>query len=176
METASMWQLINASLTFGAGLLIAGMLGCIFYYRQRQHQSFDGWRRRLEIFEGIAADVGNVSHIFSKYSALTVESIRFGKQWPPSRSRELEVVSTKLAEEFAKLSSAEANLLMLGEKVLEKNLRLYGSKIAAFRRQVYVGRTDITEDDILSMKREIALLREQFYDFLSKKYDRLLAA
>ena len=102
--------------------------------------------------------------------------MRFGARWPETRSKELTRVSQNLVDEFKKLSDAESKLLMLGEKLLEKNLRLYGSKIANFRRQVYVGREDISEEDILAMKRDINLLREQFYDFLSKKYDRLLTA
>ena len=151
------------------------MFAMMIFYR-RQPRPVNAEKRRLEILESISADVGNVSHIFAKYSALTVESIRYGKRWPVARKQEHDKISQLLADEFKKLSDAESKLLMLGEKTLEKNLRLYGSKIAHFRRQVYIGRTDIKEDDILAMKRDINLLREQFYDFLSKKYDRLLAA
>lgn len=174
MDTTIIWQIIDTSIKVGAGVLIASMLA-ILYFQRRQPPPINAEKRRLDILESISADVGNVSHTFAKYSALTVESIRFGKRWPAARKEELDSVSQILADEFKRLSDAESKLLMLGEKALEKNLRLYGSKIAHFRRQVYVGRTDIKEDDILAMKREINLLREQFYDFLSKKYDRLLA-
>ena len=174
MESQMILELIDSSIKVGIGVLIATMFSIIFFNR-RQQRPLNAEQRRLEILESISADVGNVSHIFAKYSALTVESIRFGARWPITRSQELDIVSQNLADEFRKLSDAESKLLMLGEKALEKNLRLYGSKIAAFRRQVYVGRTDISEEEILAMKRDINLLREQFYDFLSKKYDRLLA-
>jgi hypothetical protein len=175
MDSNIVWQLIDTSIKVGIGGLIASMFAMMLFYR-RQQRPINAEQRRLEILESISADVGNVSHIFAKYSALAVESIRFGQQWPVSRKEELDNVSRTLADEFSKLSDAESKLLMLGEKILEKNLRLYGSKIAHFRRQVYVGRTDISEEDILAMKRDINLLREQFYDFLSKKYDRLLTA
>jgi len=78
--------------------------------------------------------------------------------------------------EFKKLADAEAKLLMLGEKTMEKTLRLYGAKIALFRKQVYVGRQDISDQEIANIKSSILTLREQFYDLLSKRYDRLLVA
>ncbi len=144
--------------------------------KRQQQRPVSSGQRRIEILETIAADVGNVSHIFAKYSALVVESIRYGHRWPSARKQELDEISQELVAEFKRLSDAESRLLMLGEKTLEKNLRLYGSKIAHFRKHVYVGRQDIDEDEILALKKDINTLREQFYDFLSKKYDRLLPA
>lgn len=175
MDTTFIWQLIDTSMKIGIGAIIASMFAMLIFYR-KQEKPIKAEQRRLEVLETIAADVGNVSHIFAKYSALVVESMRFGPRWPDSRKQELNSVSQTLMDEFKKLSDAESKLLMLGEKLLEKNLRLYGSKVANFRRQVYVGRTDISEEEILAMKKDINLLREQFYDFLSKKYDRLLTA
>jgi hypothetical protein len=64
---------------------------------------------------------------------------------------------------------------MLGEKNLERSLRLYGAKIAVFRKQVYVCRKDISNEQITSLKMSINQVREQFYDMLSRKYDKLLA-
>ncbi|MEC8427838.1 MAG: energy transducer TonB, partial [Pseudomonadota bacterium] len=132
--------------------------------------------RRMEILEDVSGNVGNVNHIFAKYSSLVIESTRFGNRWPQARKDELTRVNTELVQEFKKMADAEAKLLMLGEKALEKTLRLYGARIAHFRKQVYVGRQDIGEQDIVALKQEIMKLREQFYDILSKKYDRLLAA
>ncbi|RYZ80722.1 MAG: energy transducer TonB, partial [Moraxellaceae bacterium] len=79
-----------------------------------------------------------------------------------------------LVKEFDQLADAEAKLLMLGEKTMEKTLRLYASRIALFRKQVYVGRTDISDQEISELKIGIMKLREQFYELLSKRYDRLL--
>jgi hypothetical protein len=175
MDSTIIWQLLDTSIKVGVGALIASLCAIILM-NKRQPRPMKAEQRRLDILESISSDVGHVSHIFAKYSSLVVESIRFGKSWPDNRKQELDSVSQKLVDEFKKLSEAESKLLMLGEKTLEKNLRLYGSKVAHFRRQVYVGRTDIDEADILAMKRDINNLREQFYDFLSKKYDRLLTA
>lgn len=176
MDTQVLWQLFDTSAKVGIGALISALFIMVILSRRHsaskitQHPD----QRRLMILEGISTDVGNLSHVFAKYSALVIESIHHGTHWPDARKKELEMVNHELVREFKKLSDAESKLLMLGEKALEKTLRLYAAKIANFRRQVYVGRTDIKDETIIAMKKDINLLREQFYEFLSKKYDRLL--
>ncbi len=132
--------------------------------------------RKIDLLEEISTNVGKVNHTFAKYSALVIESTKFGKRWPMSRKQELDRINSELVREFEKLADAEAKLLMLGEKTMEKTLRLYGAKIAFFRKQVYVGREDISEQEIADIKSGIMLLRERFYDILSHRYDKLLAA
>ncbi len=175
MATPEFWSLIDTACKVGLGALIAGL--CL-WLSQRRLPLLQGDKsvRRIDILESVSRDVGNVNHIFAKYSSLVIESTRFGSRWPQARKDELAGVNSELVEEFRKMAEAEAKLLMLGEKALEKTLRLYGAKIAQFRKQVYVGRQDISEQDIVKLKQEILQLREQFYDILSQKYDRLLAA
>lgn len=132
--------------------------------------------KKIHLLEEISSEVGRVNHCFAKYSALVIESTRFGKRWPPARKQELERINQELVRDFERLAAAEAKLLMLGEKTMERTLRLYGAKIAFFRKQVYVGRQDISEQEIADIKSSIMQLREQFYDQLSKRYDRLLTA
>ena len=175
MQAANFWPLIESSLMVTLGALIAG--ACLWLNQRRptfNHRNNS--TRRIDILEAVSSDVGNVNHTFAKYSSLIIESIRFGNRWPQARKQELSQVNAELVEEFRKMAEAEAKLLMLGEKALEKTLRLYGAKIAQFRKQVYIGRTDIEEQDIIKLKQEILQLREQFYDILSHKYDRLLAS
>jgi hypothetical protein len=176
MNPDTLWQLFDTSAKIGIGALISALFMIIILNRRHSPQKTSAHpdQRRLMILEGISADVGHLSHVFAKYSALVIESIHYGKHWPEARRKELELINHELVREFKKLSDAESKLLMLGEKALEKTLRLYGSKIANFRRQVYIGRTDIKDETIIAMKKDINLLREQFYEFLSKKYDRLL--
>lgn len=132
--------------------------------------------RRLEILEGVAAEVGAVNHTFAKYQALVFESIRFGARWPSARREELELINHQLVRQFDALAGAEAKLLLLGEKTLAKTLQLYCANIAVYRKQVYAGRQDISEREIAEIKQPIMQLREQFYDLLSKRFDRVLAA
>ena len=127
MDSAMLWQLIDTSIKVGIGILIATLFATLLFYK-RVPKTLKAEERRLGLLESISADVGNVSHTFSKYSALVVESFRFGQRWPVARKQELDIVSETLADEFKKLSDAESKLLMLGEKALEKNLRLYDQK------------------------------------------------
>ncbi|WP_439134842.1 energy transducer TonB [Pseudomaricurvus sp.] len=174
METINIWPLIDTAFKVALGALIAGF--SLWLSQNRLPTRGPKPNRRLEILEAISCDIGNVNHIFAKYSSLVIESTRFGNRWPPARKTELDKVNGELVEEFRKMAGAEDKLLMLGEKALEKTLRLYGAKIAQFRKQVYVGRQDITEQEIVQLKQDILQLREKFYDILSHKYDRLLTA
>lgn len=175
-DQALLWQLIDTSIKVGLGAAIVGAFAWFLVRRNQSPRTVSRLNRRMELFEDISRDVGNVNHIFSKYSSLVIESTRYGLSWPQARKDELDNINKDLVAEFKKLADAEAKLLMLGEKAMEKTLRLYGAKIAHFRKHVYVGRLDIGEEEISQLKRDIARLRESFYDMLSRKYDRLLAA
>lgn len=177
MTENMLFLLLDTSLKIllGVGLAIL----CFWLSKQwRQHTESAGspQKRKISLLEEISSDVGQVNHSFAKYSALVIESTRFGKRWPIERKVELDKINRELVQEFHRLSSSEAKLLMLGEKTMEKTLRLYGAKIALFRKQVYVGRQDISEQEIADLKTGIMQLREQFYEILSRRYDKLLVA
>jgi hypothetical protein len=177
MDNELFLQITDTSLKIGLGALIAAVTAWVVLRRAAPQQSNNlRDHRRLQILEDVSTQVGTVTHIFAKYSSLVVESIQFGERWPQARRVELENVNTELVAEFKKLAEAEAKLLMLGEKNLERSLRLYGAKIAVYRKQVYVGRKDISIEQITALKNAINQVREQFYDMLSRKYDRLLAS
>lgn len=170
------WPLMQNALQIAIGGAIAlGTAWCVLRFKHKDQGTSPG-ERRLMILEEVSREVGYVNHCFARYSSLVIESTRFGQTWPNARKLELERVNAELVEEFRKLADSEAKLLMLGEKTMEKTLRLYAAKIALFRKQVYVGRQDISEQEISDLKATILALREQFYDLLSRRYDRLLAA
>lgn len=177
MDMETFFQLTDTSLKMGFGAIIAAFCAWLIM-RRSAHSQLNSQRenRRLQMLEEVSSQVGTVSHIFAKYSSLVVESIQFGERWPAMRRQELDSVNTELVNEFKKLAEAEAKLLMLGEKNLERSLRLYGARIAVFRKQVYMGRQDITPEQITALRSAIHQVREQFYDMLSRKYDRLLAS
>lgn len=176
MNELEFWPILDTGFKVALGACIA-VASLWLASRTRQVTSAEkSGNRRLSLLEEISADVGRVNHCFAKYSALVIESTRFGSRWPAARRQELEQINASLVAEFEKLAHAESKLLMLGEKTMEKTLRLYGAKIALFRKQVYVGRQDISDQEISELKSSIMQLREQFYDLLSRRYDKLLAA
>lgn len=175
MSPDDFWPLLETGFKMSMGAALA--IGCFWVGRSwSQYRVNDETplKKRIGLLEDIASDVGQVNHSFAKYSALVIESTRFGKRWPPARKQELEKINAELVREFERLSKAESQLLMLGEKTMEKTLRLYAARIALFRKQVYVGRQDISEQEIAELKTSIMQLREQFYDLLSRRYDKLL--
>lgn len=177
MNSELFLQITDTSLKIGLGAIIAAATAWVVLRRSNpQPVASARDNRRLQILEDVSTQVGTVTHIFAKYSSLVVESIQFGERWPQARRVELDAVNSELVAEFKKLAEAEAKLLMLGEKNLERSLRLYGAKIAVYRKQVYIGRKDISLEQITALKNTIVQVREQFYDMLSRKYDRLLAS
>lgn len=176
MSGNEIWLIFDTSLKVAMGITMSfGSLWLAKMWKDKyQNSPLAGKRRKISLLEEISSDIGLVNHSFAKYSALVIESTRFGKQWPPARKQELDKINAELVFVFQKLAASEAKLLMLGEKTMEKTLRLYGSKIALFRKQVYIGRQDISEQEIAELKSAIMTLREQFYDLLSRRYDRLL--
>lgn len=176
MDTAIFIEILDTSLKVALGALLAGITTWWVTRRNaivgsQSHKE----NRRLSILEEISSQVGQVTHIFAKYSSLAAESVQFGERWPLPRKQEFEAISAELVREFKRLADAEAKLLMLGENNLERALRLYGSQIAVFRKQVYVGRADISLEQVSALKQEVARAREKFYELLSRKYDRLLS-
>lgn len=177
VDTALLIELLDTSLKVALGAMVAGVAGWWVMRRNAVMGSRSPREeRRLGHLEAVSAEVGRVSHSFAKYASLAAESIQFGERWPKARKDELEQISSELVREFRGLADAEAKLLMLGEKNLERSLRLYGAQIAQFRRQVYAGRPDISLEQVAALKKDVTRAREKFYDLLSRKYDHMLAA
>ena len=173
MDVAHFWPLLDTLLKIAAGACLLGLGLWLASKRKPPAGSPEATaaQKKLKVYEQVSQQMGNVSHAFAKYSALAIESIRFGPRWPQARRVELDQVNDELVREFRRMADAEASLLLIGEKGLEKNLRLFGAQIAVFRKQVYVGRQDISSQEIANLKQDVYKLREQFYDVLSRKYD-----
>lgn len=177
METSILLPLFDTAIKVATGALIAVATG---WFVLRQKTAVNGPRslreqKRLAVFEDISAFVGQVTHIFSKYASLAVESAQLGDHWPQARRQELEEINRQLVDTFEKMSQAESKLLILGEKNLARSLKIYAGQIVAFRNQVYVGRKDISPDQVNALRQGVLQAREGFYDMLSRKYDQVLA-
>lgn len=168
-------EMVDAGVKIAAGMVISGLF---FLAYLRKHQSMDGrvdqqTQRRRELFEQVAANVGRVHYVYQKYLALATEFTRYGQHWPKSRRDELARVGDELAAVFHSLTEAESTLLLLGEKRLERSLRIYGAKIVNLRRQIYAEKQQLTGEEIHlldDVKKEIAQLKESFFDALSVRY------
>ncbi len=130
--------------------------------------------RRILLLEEVAQHVGKVSHVFGKYTALVNEVGPNSERMSMKQEQELEQLSSQLVDVYEQVSMAEAKLLLLGEKRLEKALKLYTAKMAQFRRQYYPGRYSSAEQ-AGQLKQETSQMREQFYNVLSERYDHVMS-
>ena len=168
-------EMVDAVVKISAGMLLSGLF---FLMYLRRHQTLDARaeaeiQRRRELYEQVAAHVGRVHYVYQKYLALATEFTRYGQHWPKSRRDELAKIGVELAEVFHLLTEAESTLLLLGEKRLERSLRIYGSKIVNLRRQIYAEKPAMTGEEIHvldDVKKEISQLKEGFFDALSIRY------
>ncbi|MDO3382700.1 energy transducer TonB [Gilvimarinus algae] len=176
MDTSITFAIIDTTFKVGTGAAIA-VFSAWWWTRRNAVLGPRSLReqKRLDVFEEISDFVGQVTHIFSKYASLAAESVEFGERWPANRKQELEKVNEELVATFQKMAAAEAKLLILGEKNLEKSLKIYASQIIGFRRQVYAGRRDINSEQVAALRQGVLQARESFYDMLSRKYDKVLA-
>lgn len=168
-------EMVDAGVKIATGMLLAGL---IFLVYLRRHHTLDARaeaeiNRRRELFEQVAGNVGRVHYVYQQYLALATEFTRYGQLWPQTRRNELARVGDELAEVFHALTEAESTLLLLGEKRLERSLRIYGAKIVNLRRQIYAEKQTLTGEEIHlldDVKKEIAQLKEGFFDALSTRY------
>jgi hypothetical protein len=168
-------ELVDAGVKIATGMLVSGL---IFLVYLRRHQTLDSKveseiRRRRELYEQVAAQVGRVHYVYQQYLALATEFTRYGQHWPKSRRDELAQVGKQLVDVFQDLTEAESTLLLLGEKRLERSLRIYGAKIVNLRRQIYAEKQTLTGEEIHlldDVKKEISQLKESFFDALSVRY------
>ncbi len=168
-------EMVDAGVKVATGMLVSGLF---FWWYLRRHTSLDqkvveDLRKRRELMEQVANNVGRVHHVYQQYLSLATEFARYGQQWPKSRRDELTRVGQELVTVFHDLTEAESTLLLLGEKKLERALRIYGAKIVNLRRQVHADKHQFSGEELHTLdevKREIAQLRESFFDALSTRY------
>jgi hypothetical protein len=168
-------ELVDAGVKVAIGMLVSGLF---FWWYLHRHTSLDqkvveDLRKRRELMEQVANNVGKVHHVYQQYLSLATEFARYGQQWPKNRRDELTRVGQELVSVFHDLTEAESTLLLLGEKKLERALRIYGSKIVNLRRQVHADKHQFSGEELHTLdevKREIAQLRESFFDALSTRY------
>lgn len=168
-------EMVDTGIKIAVGLFVGVMIVWLWHRARlqgeqvRQHEML----KRRHLLEQVAKNVGHVHHVYQQYLSLAVEYAQYGSAWPQSRQRELNRVSQELVEVFRDLTEAESTLLLLGERNLEKALRIYGSKIVMLRRQLYVNKDELAQATVVGIddtKREIAHLKQTFFDALSDRY------
>jgi hypothetical protein len=166
-------EFLDSIIKIFIGAIIGGSAVFFTMREKLQQQERSRSHRRLGMLEEVSQHIGKVSHVFGKYSSLVNEVGVRKERMSVKQQQELDTLSNELVEVYEEVSVAEAKLLMLGEKRLEKAMKLYSGKMAQFRKQFYPGRYDSAED-LAGAKKDISKMREQFYDVLSERYDHIM--
>ncbi|MCJ8311671.1 MAG: energy transducer TonB [Saccharospirillaceae bacterium] len=169
-------ELIDSLVKILIGVVVSGALYLIISKKKDKpfNLGLTELNAKREQLEYVARKVGNVHYIYQQYIALVIEFTRYGKSWPQARRDELNKMTRELVEAFVQLTDAESTLLLLGEKKLERALRSYGAKIVSIRRLVYSERVSFTGEELVQIeesKKDIAQLKETFFDTLSDRYN-----
>lgn len=168
-------EMIDTSVKVATGVLASGLF---FLWYLRKNGSMDPKERdemetRRQMLQQVAEQVGRVHLTYQQYLALVMEYSRMGSHWPENRRQELRKLTDELVLVFKELNTAQSTLLLLGEKKLEKALRVYGARIVAIRRLVTHEKNGFNGDDLVTLeenKREIQGLKEAFFDTLSNRF------
>jgi len=168
-------ELIDTGVKIATGFAASGLF---FIWYSHKRNSYDkramvDLDHRRQLLQQVGDKVGRVHHVYQQYLSLVVEYSRMGIHWPETRRKDLKIATEQLIDVFRELNSAEATLLLLGEKKLERALRVYGSRIVSLRRVVNSGKMELTGEDLNHIeenKREIQILRTAFYETLSNRF------
>lgn len=175
MDMEAFVRITEGALQMAVGAVIAAF--CTWYFLRRQAPLLPTREsRRMQVLDEVVSQVSSITHTFAKYSTLMQASVQDSGHWPPSRYRELDMISQELGAEFQRMVDAQAKLLMLGEKNLARILRVYSASMIAYTRQVNIRSRDLSTEQINHLKPAIQQAREHFYDVLSRKYDNLLTS
>ncbi len=165
-------------------ILMGAMASSLFFVwywqmvRKKGEHLTQAQQRRLSLLEKVAADVGRVHHHYQQFLVLALEFSRHGRHWPPSRRQELRRQADELVDIFAALTEAESTLLLLGEKKLERALRIYGARIVSLRRLVHADKNEFNAEELQmldDLKKDISQLRDTFYESLSTRFSAVTA-
>ncbi len=169
-------EMIDTSVKVATGILASALF---FYWFLKRNQANldprerDEMEKRRQMLQQVAEQVGRVHLTYQQYLSLVVEYSRMGSHWPEHRRMELRKLTDELVAVFKELNTAQSTLLLLGEKKLEKALRVYGARIVSLRRVVSHEKNGFSGDDLSILeenKREIQTLKEAFFDTLSDRF------
>ncbi len=167
-------DIIDTVVKIIVGAVVGGLAIYYLLKEKLDQQQRNKSLRRIDLLEEVAQHIGRVTHVFSKYASLINEVSGQSERMSSKQQQELDALGHELVEVYEEVSMAESKLLLLGEKRLEKAMKLYTSKIALYRKQFYPGRFSGREE-LSNARKEINQMREQFYDILSERYDQIMA-
>lgn len=168
-------EVIDTAVKIGLGSIIT-LLGTLVVTKlNHSHESArERSKRHYDALEDIASNIEEVTHVSLRYWALIIEWVRNKNQGmglTEKRKEELEKTKLDLFDQFKNLTIAESKLLLLGLQEPSTLIREYGEFLTEMRRQYYDGKKSITEDDMISIRKELLSKRQTLFNSLSSSYN-----
>lgn len=168
-------EIIDSAVKIGLGALIAGASAWLLARGQYSHDLRKGKvSREFELLKDIAEKVERFTHSALKYWAISADWHRARRTNPDApKSDNLLATQKELFGKFNELTSAEAFLLLLGQKDAQAHLRAYGEHVMTYRRSMSRSSTPMSDEEIEHYRMYILRSRESFFERLNEMYGRL---
>lgn len=168
-------EIIDSAVKIGLGALIAGASAWFLARGQYSHDLRKGKvEREFELLKEISEKVERFTHSALKYWAISADWHRARRTNPEAaKSENLLSTQRELFGRFNELTSAEAFLLLLGQKSAQEQLRVYGEHVMNYRRTVSRSSSPMSEKDIEDYRMYIIRARESLFERLNEMYAKL---
>jgi len=167
-------EVIDTAIKISFGGIIGFASTYIVAKLNNDHEkSKEAAKRHFDTLEQVASHIEEYSHVALKYWALVVECVRFeneGKEWPLDRREQLDIVKNEIFSEAKNVTIAESKLLLFGLEEASEKLREYIDYLKVFRRKYYIGKSNLTEEDMDSARDQLLTLRRNLFNELSRAY------
>lgn len=168
-------EVVDSAVKIGLGALIAG----VSTWLVSRSQHFNELRkvkvsREFELLKEIAEKVERFTHSSLKFWAISADWHRARRNDAGAqKSENLLATQKELFGRFNELTSAEALLLLLGEKSAQQQLRTYGEHVMTYRRSVSRAKEPMSEIELEDRRTYILKARESFFNHLNEIYAKL---
>jgi hypothetical protein len=169
-------EIIDTAVKIGLGALISGVTAYLIA-RLNHNREMEKARaiRRRELLETIAEQVETFTHVVLKYWALTEERAvyeRDDRPMPEDRQSEWKEAYSAIPGIFKEMTSAEAKLLLLGEKEAQRLLRDYGDYVGEFKATTFAAGRKLSKSVMQDHRANILNKRAALFQSLSAIYKR----
>ena len=168
-------EVADTAVKIGLGALIAGISAFLLARSQYRYDlRKTKVSREFELLKDIAEKVERFTQSALMYWAISADWHKARRVNPDRKKSEALLSAQKeLFSRFNELTSAEAFLLLLGEKEAQQQLRVYGDHVMVYRRQASRATDALRDEEIDDYREYILRARESFFARLNEIYGRL---
>ena len=174
---ASWLDIADTAIKIGLGALISGIATYSVTRLNHAHEVSKDYRAQArQLLEQVATQAEEASHCAMRYWSQITDWTRKrdnGVSIPEDYTASVKQTRKELYEAFRGLSSAEAQLLLLGETKAQELLRALGEQIGELYSRTHVGPHETPLAEVENWRLLILEERERFFNEISAAYKRI---